>query len=301
MATAESPNLTSIVVVAADSGPLLGACIDAALQSTAQVEVVLVDNASGDGEVERVAAAHATDPRLRVLRNEANIGFGPACNRGASQARGDALLFLNPDCELRHDTVAGLRAAMASAPDVGLFGVTVCDREGVPARANRRRDPTLRRALATASGLARFEARCPALAGVELPAATAAVALERVDAVSGACMALPRSAFERVGGFDEAYFLHVEDLDLCRRLRDAGLGVAIVAELRVRHAQGSSSHHRALFVSRHKHRGMWRYFTRFDPAARNPLLRVLVWTGIWTHYALGSIRLAVRSRAPTRG
>ena len=105
MATAESPNLTSIVVVAADSGPLLGACIDAALQSTAQVEVVLVDNASGDGEVERVAAAHATDPRLRVLRNEANIGFGPACNRGASQARGDALLFLNPDCELRHDTV----------------------------------------------------------------------------------------------------------------------------------------------------------------------------------------------------
>lgn len=298
MATSASPNLTSIIVVAADSGPLLGACIDAALRSTAQVEVVLVDNASSDGEVERVAAAHASDTRMRVMRNAVNIGFGPACNRGAALAHGDALLFLNPDCELRPDTVCGLRAAMAGAPDVGLFGVTVCDADGKPARANRRRDPTLRRALATASGLARFEARCPALAGVELPAATAAMAIERVDAVSGACMALPRSAFERVGGFDEAYFLHVEDLDLCRRLRDAGFGVAIVADLRVRHAQGSSSHHRALFVSRHKHRGMWRYFTRFDPAARNPLLRALVWAGIWSHYALNAVVLAIRS--PTR-
>ena len=300
MVPTESPNVTSIIVVAADSGPLLRACIDAALASMAPVEVVLVDNASSDGEVERVAAAHADDARLRVVHNEANIGFGPACNRGAAQARGDALLFLNPDCELRPDTVAGLRAAMADTPAIGLFGVTVCDSEGVPARGNRRRDPTLRRALATASGLARFEARCPALAGVERPPSPISTGIERVDAVSGACMALPRAAFDRVGGFDEAYFLHVEDLDLCRRLRDAGLGVAIVADLRVRHAQGSSSHHRALFVSRHKHRGMWRWFTRFDPAARNPLLRGLVWSGIWAHYAWGATLFALRGKGSPR-
>jgi N-acetylglucosaminyl-diphospho-decaprenol L-rhamnosyltransferase len=300
MATNPSPSLTSIVIVAADSGPLLRGCVDAALASTVPVEVVLVDNASSDGEVERVAAAHAADPRLRVLRNQANIGFGPACNRGAAVAGGDALLFLNPDCELRPDTVAGLRAAMADAPDIGLLGVTVCDAQGVPARANRRRDPTLRRALATASGLARFEPRCPALAGVERPAAPTQSGIERVDAVSGACMALPRSAFDRVGGFDEAYFLHVEDLDLCRRLRDAGFGVAIVADLRVRHAQGSSSHHRALFVSRHKHRGMWRWFTRFDPAARNPLLRGLVWCAIWAHYAFGAALSVLRGTRRSR-
>jgi GT2 family glycosyltransferase len=128
-----------------------------------------------------------------------------------------------------------------------------------------------------------------------MPAAPASDDLETVEAVSGACMALPRSAFERLGGFDEAYFLHVEDLDLCRRVRDAGLRVAIAAAIRVVHAQGSSSRRRPVFVARHKHRGMWRYFRTFDPAARNPLLRGLVWCGLWTHFALQVPLLCVRT------
>jgi hypothetical protein len=288
--------LTSVVVVAADSGPLLRACVAGVLASTAPVEVILVDNASSDGEVERVAAAHAADARLRVLRNGANLGFGPACNRGAALAHGDALLFLNPDCALAADTLVHLRAALASDPALGLLGVTVCDPDGRPARGNRRREPSLRRVLMSMSGLARFEARWPVLAGVEMPPAPASGALETVEAVSGACMLLPRAAFVRVGGFDEGYFLHAEDLDLCRRLRDAGLRVAIAPTLRVTHAQGSSSRHRPLFVARHKHRGLWRYFTKFDPAARNPLLRALVWLGIWTHFALGAPRLLLRAR-----
>ena len=105
---------------------------------------------------------------------------------------------------------------------------------------------------------------------------------------------LPRTAFERVGGFDEGYFLHAEDLDLCRRVRDAGLRVAIDARVRVAHAQGGSSRSRPLFVARHKHRGLWRYFTKFDPAARNPLLRVLVRVGIWAHFVLQVPLLALR-------
>lgn len=296
MAATESPDLTSIVVVAADSGPLLRNCIDAALASTASVELILVDNASADGEVERVAAAHAGEPRLRVLRNPANIGFGPACNRGAALARGELLLFLNPDCMIDPDTITGLRRAWRALPDAGLLGVTVCSPDGSPARGNRRRDPTLRRALFTLSGLARLEPRWPALQGVEMPSSSAGGEIERVEAVSGACMALPRSVFERVDGFDEGYFLHVEDLDLCRRVRDAGFAVAIVHPLRVTHAQGSSSRHRALFVESHKRRGMWRYFTRFDPAARNPLLRALVRGGLVLRGALFALRAAFGRR-----
>lgn len=286
MAGAADSAFTSVIVVAADSGPLLRECVDAVLASTAPFELLLVDNASSDGEVERIVAAHGADARLRVHRNPSNLGFGPACNRGAALARGNVFVFLNPDCNIEADTLARLRDALRAEPRSGLLGVTVCSPDGAPARGNRRRDPSLRRALMTVSGLAQLEARWPALAGVEMPPAADDACIEVVEAVSGACMALPRDVFERVGGFDEAYFLHVEDLDLCRRVRDSGRAVAIAKAIRVVHAQGSSSRSRPLFVSRHKHRGMWRYFRRFDPAARSVALRMLVWLGIWTHFAL---------------
>ncbi len=299
-------------MVAADSGPLLQACVDAVLASPAAHELLLVDNASQDGEVERAVARHPGEPRLRVLRHATNLGFGPACNRGAAAAAGDVLVFLNPDCIVPEGTLAAMAAILRGNDTLGLLGACVCDPDGHPARGNRRRDPTLRRAVMALTGLARFEARWPMLGGIEMPPGTGAAAgvprgaggdagaIEDVEAVSGACMALPRAAFDRVGGFDEAYFLHVEDLDLCRRIRDAGLRVAIVPTLRVIHAQGSSSHHRPLFVAWHKHRGMWRWFNRFDPAARNPLLRALVWCGLWARFAVLSPWWVLRQRRRAR-
>lgn len=295
------PGLTSIIVVAADSGPLLAKSVATALASTVPVEVVLVDNASADGEVERAAAEHVSDARLRLLRNPRNLGFGPACNRGAAVARGDVLVFLNPDCELLEGSIGGIRDLLRADDSIGLLGVTVCDPDGSPARGNRRRDPSLRRALMSLSGLARFEARWPALQGVEMPEPPAGrPPVEFVEAVSGACMAMPRTVFETLGGFDEGYFLHVEDLDLCRRTRDAGWRVALAGDLRISHAQGSSSRSRPLFVARHKHRGMWRYFRKFDALAGNPFVGALVWSGIWSHFAavavLHPFRRAFRAR-----
>lgn len=303
MGTESIAGLTSVIVVAADSGPLLRTCVESVLAGNPgdSLELLLVDNASGDGVPEQVEATHRADTRLQVLRNGANLGFGPACNRGAARARGDVLVFLNPDCLVAQDFVARVRTALSTDDRIGVLGVQVTDAHGRAARGNRRRDPTLRRALTTLTGLARLEARWPAWQGVEMPPANSA-AVEMVEAVSGACMVLPRAAFERVGGFDEGYFLHAEDLDLCRRVRDAGWRVAIDPGTRVAHVQGSSSRARPLFVARHKHRGMWRYFSKFDPAARNPVLRGLVWTGIWAHFLLKAPLLALRGarRAPTR-
>jgi hypothetical protein len=286
--------LTSVIIVAADSGPLLLQSIERALASSAPVEIVVVDNASQDGISAEAAARHAQDSRFRLIANAGNRGFGPACNQGAAGALGDSLLFLNPDCLIERDTVAALRAILATDASLGLLGADVRTPEGAPARGNRRRDPTLRRAAMTLSGLARFESRWPALAGVEMPPSSAGADLERVDAVSGACMLVPRDAFDRIGGFDEAYFLHVEDLDFCRRIRESGRAVAIANAVRVVHAQGSSSRHRPLFVAAHKRRGMWRYFMKFDASARNPLMRALVWTGLWARFAVSAMAAAVR-------
>ena len=305
-AVARETGLTSIVVVAADSGPLLMASIAAALASSAPVEVILVDNASVDGEPGRVMAAYAHDARLRSLRNDSNLGFGPACNRGVSLARGDALVFLNPDCMIEPETIATLSATAADSRKLGVLGIEILSPNGEPARGNRRREPTLRRASMTFSGLAHLEARWSALGGVEMPAfrTESRPAVEIVDAVSGAFLFLPRRVFDEIGGFDETYFVHVEDLDLCRRVRDAGYAVAIVYGLHAVHAQGGSSRHRPLFVAWHKHRGMWRYFRKFDPAARNPLAGAFAWIGIWAHFALAAPYQFARgyfaSRAPAQ-
>ncbi|HEY6985474.1 MAG TPA: glycosyltransferase family 2 protein [Rhodanobacteraceae bacterium] len=301
-AVARRSGLTSVIIVAADSGPLLASSVDAALASNAPVEVVLVDNASADGEPERVHSAHAQDARLRRLRQERNIGFGPACNRGAAVARGGALVFLNPDCKLEADAIASLRRIADADPSVGLLGVEVLSPDGKPARGNRRRDPTLWRATMALTGLDRLQAHWPALAGIEMrEVPQPGISVEAVDAVSGACLFLPRRVFEEVGGFDEAYFLHVEDLDLCRRVRDAGHSVAIAHGVHAVHAQGSSSRHRPLFVAWHKHRGMWRYFRKYDRAARTLPVRALVWLGIWMHFALTAPLLLARRFIGARG
>jgi N-acetylglucosaminyl-diphospho-decaprenol L-rhamnosyltransferase len=289
---AASVPLTSVVIVAANSGADLQCCIERVLASTTPIEVIVSDNASQDGSIEAVSTRWADEPRVRVMRNGCNLGFGAGCNRGAAQARGDALLFLNPDCRLEPDSLARLRTHLAGDTTIGLLGACIVGSDGEREPASRRRDPTLRRALSSLTGLATLQTRWPALAGTTLPTRNAVAPLETVDAVSGALMLLPRAAFLRIGGFDEGYFLHCEDLDLCRRVRDAGLRVACANDVRVVHGKGSSSRRRPFFVAWHKHRGMWRWFVKFDPAARNPLLRALVWCGVWAHYALLTPRYA---------
>ena len=280
------PGLTSVIVVTANSGPVGLRCIERLLASTAPIALTVVDNASDDDLIGAIALQFGADPRLHIQRNIKNAGFGPAVNQAAAASEGEWLLVLNPDCLIEPDTIESLCSIAQSQPQVGVIGVRIVDRDGHPASANRRRDPTLRRALMSLCGLARLERRWPSLAGINMPVPPHVAEIERVDAVSGACLLLRREVFAAIGGFDEGYFLHCEDLDLCRRVRDAGFKVGYADTIALVHEQGSSSHRRPLFVSRHKHLGMWRYFRKFDPAAKNPVLRSVVWCGIWAHFWL---------------
>src|SRR5690606_25167974 len=112
-----------------------------------------------------------------------------------------------------------------------------------------------------------------------------ATLLQRVEAISGALMLLPRALFERIAGFDEGYRLHVEDLDLCRRARQAGATVAVANDVCVVHVRGVSSRSRPGFSEWHKHRGMWRYFGKFEAPERSGFVRAGVWLAIWLHWA----------------
>jgi len=265
----------SVIVVCADSGQSVRDCVQRALDSVVPLELILIDNGSTDGMPQSIERDHAGESRLKVIYNDANLGFGPAVNRAAAVAKGEHVLVLNPDCLLEPDTLTRMLDVLDEHPQAGIVGAVVCAADGTPDPASYRRDPLLRPALATLLG-----ARGGMNIDGDIPDRVVSA-----EAVSGALMLLPRKVFEQLNGFDEAYFLHCEDLDLCRRARDAGYAVLLAGDVRVLHGKGGSSRHRPVFVSRHKHRGMWRWFRKFDPAARNPLVAGLVWLGIWAHFA----------------
>ena len=270
---------TSVIVVAADSGVGLVDCIGDVLASTADVEVLVSDNASSDGSIAALEARYGSDPRLKILRNHSNLGFGPGANRAAAVALGDAFFLLNPDCRIAPHVITHLRDLATSVPTLGILGPRIVDASGKVETATRRHDPTFKRAIATLTG------RDAAGQGISMPPRKPEQASEEpVDAVSGAAMWLPRHAYEMLHGFDETYFLHCEDLDLCRRARDNGLAVIYVDAVEVVHAKGGSSRHRPVFVAWHKHRGMWRWFRQHDPAARNPFIASLVAVGLCAHF-----------------
>lgn len=267
----------SVIVVSADSGPSLRDCVNSVLACTIPLELLLIDNASSDGVPQAIARARENDHRLKVIYNHANLGFGPAVNRAVAQSHGQALLILNPDCLVEQQALQRLLDVLAAESKAGLVGAVVCDGKGVPDPASYRRDPVLARAFATL-----FKRNDE---GVNI-AGPMPDHLVEADAVSGAVMLMPRRVFEWMNGFDENYFLHCEDLDLCRRVRDAGWRVLLAGDVRVLHGKGGSSRHRPVFVSYHKHRGMWRWFRKFDPAAQKLHIAVVVWLGLWGHFLL---------------
>jgi N-acetylglucosaminyl-diphospho-decaprenol L-rhamnosyltransferase len=282
-----APGTTSVVVVAHDSGAWLARCAATVLAQDAPLELIVVDNASRDDGVARLPP----DPRLRVLRSERNLGFGAGCNRGAALAGGDLLLFLNPDCELPPGALAALRARLEARPDLVILGAQLLDPDGTPQAAARRRTPTPGRALRRVLGRAdALELQHDAPGG-----------LEPVEAVSGALMLLPRDCFAALGGFDEGYVLHCEDLDLCRRTLLAGGGIAVDHDVRVLHHKGTSSRARPVWVEWQKHRGMLRYFRRFDAATAPAWLRLAVPLGVWLRFPWAALRALWRARLSGSG
>ena len=280
----DAPRL-SVIVVSHDSGAPLRDCVERVLRQApgpglaapAALELLLVDNASRDGSL----AGLPDDPRLRLVRNPDNRGFAAACNQGAALARGDRLLFLNPDCLLPPGALARLLADLDAAPGIGLLGALLTDADGRPQAPSRRPLPTLRGLLRRGDGHLGHD-----------PAS----GLERVEATSGALMLLPRSVFAALGGFDEGYVLHCEDLDLCRRVRAAGHEVAIDPALEVMHLKGVSSRARPLWVEWQKHRGMLRYLRKFECRGGAVALYPLLWLGVWLRWPLAALRAWWRAR-----
>lgn len=268
-----------VVVVSHASAGTIEACLFRLLAASDVARVVVIDNASPDDTVERIRRMAQREPRLGLVCNEDNRGFAAACNQGATAVSQPWIAFVNPDAYVERDTLSRLAAHAVARAGAGLLGVELVDEAGNVDPASRRAEPSLRDQLA---GLGRrdnlYLGHDPALL------------LQPVDALSGALMLLPTGLYVRLGGMDEGYRLHAEDLDLCRRVHEAGYEVLVANDLRVTHVRGVSSRARPVWVEWQKHRGLWRYFGKYEARNTPAWLKPVLWCGLWAHFGLAAAR-----------
>jgi GT2 family glycosyltransferase len=277
----------STIIVNYNAGAYLRACVDALLACPLEIDVIVVDNASADDSL----AALEGLPGVQVIRNASNLGFAAACNIGAGAAVAPYLLFLNPDCYFVPGTLSILLDALRADAQAGMAGGLLINPDGTEQAGGRRAIPTPWRSFVRAFGLNRFAERWPTLFfdfhlhKQPLPDRPIAV-----EAISGACMLVSREAVQQVGLWDDAYFLHCEDLDWCMRFRQKGWKILFVPAAKMSHALGVCGSSRPIFVEWHKHRGMMRFYRKFFRHQYPFLLMGLVAVGVWLRFGLVAAR-----------
>jgi GT2 family glycosyltransferase len=276
----------STIIVNYNAGAYLRTCVDSLLACPLEIDVIVVDNYSVDDSL----AALEGLPRVQIIRNESNQGFAAACNIGAQLAVAPYLLFLNPDCYFVPGTLSTLLDALRADALAGMAGGLLINPDGTEQAGGRRAIPTPWRSFVRAFGLSRFADRWPKLFfDFNLHKQLLPDRPIAVEAISGACMLVSREAVEQVGMWDDAYFLHCEDLDWCMRFRQRGWKILFVPAAKVSHALGVCGSSRPMFVEWHKHKGMMRFYRKFFRHQYPSILMVLVAAGVCLRFGVVTI------------
>ncbi|HLY33177.1 MAG TPA: glycosyltransferase family 2 protein [Jatrophihabitantaceae bacterium] len=258
MSRARAAEPVAVVVVTYSPGDALTTFLDSLPTATNRpVDVVLADNGSDDGSIQRAAQR----PDVRVLATGANLGYGRAANLGVRETTAEFVAVCNPDIEWEPGSLDQLLAAADRWPKGAAFGPLIHTPEGA-IYPSARALPSLGRGI----GHALFGWWWPANPW------TAAYRVEReaprertAGWLSGSCLLLRRDAFDAVGGFDPGYFMYFEDLDLGDRLGRAGWQNVYVPAAVVLHTGGHATSRDAARMATEHHRSAWRYLSgRYD-------------------------------------
>lgn len=276
--------LLEVAIVSHGAEGLLRRCLASlrAHPATAgEMEVTVVDSGSPDATPEMVAAEF---PEVRLLRR-GNIGFSAANNIVLRRGQAEAVLLLNPDTEVYEGTLDAALARLRSDARIGMVGVKLVTESGALDHACKRSFPTPLGALAHFTGLGGAQYRAAHLGDDEAG---------EVDAVNGAFMLCRAAAVREVGLLDEGYWLYMEDLDWCHRFWDAGWKVFYEPAGTALHVKGGSSpRRRAPRQEIAFHRGMGRFYRRFDAPRHKPLSNAAVYAGIGAKLAFALARTAL--------
>jgi hypothetical protein len=267
-------------IVAFRCRDLLEACLDSLEQHppSRPMRVIVVDNDSRDGTATLVRSR----PGVELIEPHANIGFSAGTNLALGASRSDYFLALNPDTRIHAGTLDALLELMDADPSIAICGCRLELEDGTFDHAAKRAFPTPLGALAHFTRIGRREGAGQALGQYRAPG------VERgpVEAVSGAFMLIRRSALDRIGWFDEGYWMYMEDLDLCYRAAEAGWVTWYEPSVTATHVKGGTSgRHRAFAVNLAFHYGMLRFYRSHYAASRGRLANATIYTGIGAKFA----------------
>jgi len=271
----------SVIIVSYYTGVSLWLAIDSALAQLECAEVILVNNGNFAGEQKKLQELAAQNPKVKLLSGQGNIGFGKACNLGVANASSEFVLLLNPDSVLRENAFANILAEIQNYPANTLAGCALTNPDGTSQRGGRRALMTPQNMIIESLHLNKISKK---FAGVNFHQSAMPDNTIEVPAISGAFMFLSRDFYQSLGGFDENYFLHMEDMDFCYRVNKSGGRIILIPNVKVIHFKSTSEVASSL-VEKHKAKGFIRYLsTHFN----NKYLPVL-FAGIWLRYYLKRI------------
>jgi GT2 family glycosyltransferase len=227
----------SIIIINWNSANFVRQCLKSIAANPPQRshEIIVVDSGSFDGCGEMLAREF---PQIKFLQSESNIGFARGNNLGAKSSSGRVLLFLNPDTEVKAKALDLLFKTLEGCSTAGIAGARLLNSDGSLQTSCVQSFPTVLNQVLDSDFLYRMFPSSPlwGMAALHNDAPQSVV-----EVISGACIMIKRAAFEKVGGFDERYFMYSEDLDLCWRVRQAGFNCVYVSGAQIVHHGGGSS------------------------------------------------------------
>lgn len=219
--------MLSIIITNYKSEKYLAKCISSIKEKILDVdyEIIVVNN---DTNVETQNFASLQGANIKIINNNKNIGFGAACNLGAKNAQGEILWFLNPDTEIVSDNIAELLDEFGKDDRLAILGPKLISEKGKTQEWIAGKEITIISTILNNLGYKRDQKIW------ESP--------EKIECawVSGAAMFVRKDIFEKLGGFDEKFFMYFEDIDLCKRVRLAGYKVVYYPDFIIRHFGGKS-------------------------------------------------------------
>src|SRR5262245_3744073 len=279
-----------VVIVSYRSRDLLRQCLDSLQRhpSGCPMQVVVVDNASDDGTAEMTRTEF---PEVELIASETNLGFAAATNLGANGGDAPYLLALNPDTAVTEGALDRVIAAIEAHPEVAVVGARLLREDGSLDHASKRSFPTPLSALGHFTRVGRREGAGGRLAAYRAPE----VESGKVDAVNGAFMLMRRRQFEELGGFDEGYWMYMEDLDFSYRLAEAGWLTWYEPAATVAHVKGASTPTgRSPRLDYAFHRGMYRFYRSHYAPQRSWFVNAAVYTGIAVKLAVSVVHTSLR-------